>query len=111
MPKKIIWSEEQIEEIVARYLKQETTREIAKVYKCSKKTISDILKKNDIELISRRTLNKKPPRKPRKIIDKTGNIYGKLTVIKRDLDLKTNYVKQEDKCIGVNVHVVYLVCW
>ena len=82
MPKKIIWSEEQIEEIVARYLKQETTREIAKVYKCSKKTISDILKKNDIELISRRTLNKKPPRKPRKIIDKTGNIYGKLTVIK-----------------------------
>ena len=82
MAKKIIWSDEQIDDIVSRYLRQETTREIAKVYKCSKITISKLLKKNDIQLISRRTLNKKPSRKPRKIIDKTGNIYGKLTVIK-----------------------------
>lgn len=82
MPKKIIWSDEQVKDIIARYLKFQTTREIGEVYGCSKKTIGDLLKKNNIKLISRRTVNKKPPRQPRKIIDKTGNVYGKLTVIK-----------------------------
>ena len=83
MAKKIEWTTEQIEDIIKRYKKsQETTREIAEIYNCSKRTIGTLLKENNVELISRRTINKKPPRQPRKNEDKVGKVYGKLTVIK-----------------------------
>ena len=83
MAEKINWKEEQITDIIIRYKNQETTREIGLIYGCSKSTIRKILKQNHIPLISRRTLNKKSPRDPKKVIDKTGNVYGKLKVIKK----------------------------